>query len=354
MTQSSLLRSALPASLSCLLWAAIAPPAHLDAQTELRLRVVKKENFRQQPSPDARLLGTVFEGIELSAERSQGGWTEVVLEGFIWAASVGRTDRDGFDLVVTASGGENLRATPNGPVLARLAAGFLLEELGREGAWVRVRRKGWMWSRSLEPVRASGDAPHSARVGQASGEKPPARDASGGDSQPDLGRGVTLGRIQLRSVPDGPGIGTLEEGAPVRVLTRSGEWVRVASEGWVREADLRPAAGGVLVGVTGAEVRSNPPAFEGKLVQWTVQYVALQTADELRREIPAGQRYMLARGPLPEAGFVYVILNPQQVAELERLRPLAELVIIARVKVARSQFLGNPVLELIDLSVRRP
>jgi hypothetical protein len=140
----------------------------------------------------------------------------------------------------------------------------------------------------------------------------------------------------------------------VRVLARSGEWVRVASEGWIRESDLRPAAGGVLVGVTAAEVRSNPALFEGKLLQWSVQYIALQTADELRREIPVGQRYMLARGPLPEAGFVYVILSSEQAAQLERLRPLAELVIIARVKVGRSQFLANPVLELVDLSVRRP
>lgn len=354
MTQSSLLRSALPASLFALLWAATAPPTSLDAQTEVRLRVIRNENFRQQPGPDARLLGRVFEGTEVSGARSQGGWTEVVLEGFIWAASVGRTDRDEFDLVVTASDGENLRGSPNGRVLARLAAGFLLEELGREGAWVRVRRKGWMWSRSLEPVRMGGDSPGSARAGQPSAGNPPAREASGSDPQPDLERGVTVGLVQLRSVPGGPGIGTLEGGTPVRVLARSGEWVRVASEGWVREADLKPAAGGVLVGVTAAEVRSSPVAFEGKLVQWTVQYIALQTADELRREIPVGQRYMLARGPLPEAGFVYVILSPQQVAQVERLRPLAELVIIARIKVARSQFLGNPVVELVDLSVRRP
>lgn len=352
MTQSSLLQSALPAWLLCFLWASIAPPAILEAQT--RYRVVRNENFRQQPGPDARLLGTVLEGTELLGERSEGGWTEVVLEGFIWAASVGRTERDGFDLVVTASGGENLRASPNGRVLARLATGFLLQELGREGPWVRVRRKGWMWSRSLESVQVQAESPPRVRAREQTRAAEPERAASGGDSQPDLERGVTLGRVELRSVPDGASIGTLEEGASVRVLARSGEWVRVSTEGWIRETDIRPAAGGVLVGVTAAEVRSNPAAFEGKLVQWTVQYIAVQTADELRREIPAGQRYMLARGPLPEAGFVYVILTPEQVAELERLRPLAELVIIARVKVARSQFLGNPVLELVDLSVRRP
>ncbi len=210
-----------------------------------------------------------------------------------------------------------------------------------------------MWSASLEPVLMSAGLPSSSRSGGPGSGGAAEKAATGGDSEPDLERGVTVGRVELRGVPDGPAIGVLEEGAPVKVLARSGEWVRVGSEGWIRESELKPAASGVLVGVTAAEVRSNPRAFEGKLVQWTVQYIAIQTADELRREIPTGQRYMLARGPLPEAGFVYVILSPQQVAQLERLRPLAELVIIARVKYARSQFLGNPVLALVDLSVRR-
>ncbi len=141
MTQSSLVRSALPASLLCCLCSAIAPPDSLDAQT--RFRVIRNENFRRQPGPDGRLLGTVFRGAELSGERSQEGWTEVVLEGYIWAPSVGRTDRDGFDLVVTVSGGENLRDSPNGRVFARLATGFLLEELGREGTWDGCGARRW-------------------------------------------------------------------------------------------------------------------------------------------------------------------------------------------------------------------
>jgi hypothetical protein len=147
---------------------------------------------------------------------------------------------------------------------------------------------------------------------------------------------------------------TLVEGTPVKILARSGEWVRVQLEGWVRESDLRPAAAGVLEGVTGAEVRASPAEYEGKLLQWTVQFLAIQEADELRSEIPLGQRYMLARGPLPEAGFVYVILPPDRIAEVERLAPIAQVVIIGRLRVARSRYLGNPVVELVDLAVRQP
>jgi hypothetical protein len=321
----------------------MALPASASAQA--RYRTTQDENFRQQPGPDARLLGTVLEGAELAAGELRDGWLEVTLEGWIWGRSVGPTTRDGHNLIVNARSGENLRANPNGRVIARLAEGFLLDEVERREGWVRVRRSGWMWARSLDlvsgaPSTAAADPPD---------DPPPARE---GTEPPDLDRGVTAQRVELRRVPDGAPWGTLAEGAPVRVLARSGEWIRVSAEGWIRETDLRPAAAGVLVGVSGAEVRSRPREFEGKVVQWTVQYVALQTADELRREIPQGQRYMLARGPLPEAGFVYVMLSPAQVPAVEQLEPLAEVVIIARIRAARSQYLGNPVVELVDLSAR--
>lgn len=84
------------------------------------------------------------------------------------------------------------------------------------------------------------------------------------------------------------------------------------------------------------------------MLQWTVQYVALQEADELRSEIPLGQPYMLARGPLPEAGFVYVVLSQEQRAQVERLSLLANLMIVGRVRTARSRFLNNPILDLVD------
>jgi hypothetical protein len=123
-------------------------------------------------------------------------------------------------------------------------------------------------------------------------------------------------------------------------------------EGWVRESDLRPGAPDVLVGVSGAEVRSRPQDFEGKVLQWTVQFIAVQRADEVRYDIQAGQRYLLVRGPLPETGFAYVIVNEEQLAQAANLPALANLVILARVRVGRSRYLGNPVLQLIEMAVR--
>ncbi len=343
MRQSSHLRRALPACGIALLVAIDPAVAPLAAQTSYR--VTRTENFRRDNQPTAPLLATVPEGVVLVGDSADNGWVRVALEGWIWANSVDATSRDRFELVVTPRGGENLRSEPNGSVIARFGNGALLAEQERRPGWVRVRRAGWMWGRSLE--RAGGVASSAARNAPAQARPLPADSAGVG-----LDRAVTSDRALLRRTPGGSPTATLAEGAPVRVLTRSGEWVRVQTEGWVRETELRPAAPGVLVGVTGAEVRSNPRAFEGKLVQWTVQYIAIQRADELRREIPEGQPYLLARGPVPEAGFVYIVLNEEQRARVERLPPLADLVIIGRVLAARSRYLGNPILELVDLAAR--
>jgi len=320
------------------------------AGAQARYRSARAENFRQQPGQNERVLASVSRDAPLLGGRRQDGWVEVTLEGWIWAPSLARTDRDGFEAVVSAPRGENLRQEPNGPVIARLASGCLLHEVRREArGWVLVRRTGWMPAAALQPADPAGSNPPGATpVAEREGQ------GAGGPGSPILDRAVTGRAAELRQTPEGPRVGSLDPEAALKVLARSGEWVRVVAEGWVREEDLKPAAPGVLVGVSGAEVRARPADFEGKVVQWRVQYLALQTADEIRREIPLGQRYMLARGPLPEAGFVYLMLTPSQVERIAQLSPLSELTVVARVRVGRSQYLGNPVLELLDLAVRRP
>lgn len=346
MPQSSLVRATLPAWCTALALAVAALPA--TAQT--RYRTTRTEVFRQRPGADQKVLASVNRGTELAGGRTQDGWTEVTLEGWIWARSVARTDRDGFELVVSASRGENLRTAPNGPIAARLAGGFLLDEVRRDASgWVLVRRTGWMPAGSLELLGAATGA------GAAAPPRTPVESA--GMAQPGsstLDRAVTARAAELKQTPGGSPLGSLVADAAVKVLARSGEWVRVQAEGWIREEDIRPQAPGVLVGVSGAEVRARPADFEGKVVQWRVQYLALQTADEIRREMAVGQRYLLARGPLPEPGFVYVLLAPEQAQRIGELQPLSELVIVARIKVGRSQYLGNPVVELLDLAVRQP
>ncbi|MBI3981317.1 MAG: hypothetical protein HY337_00270 [Gemmatimonadetes bacterium] len=345
MTQSSLHRRAQPACLFAAVLAFAAVPDDSHAQT--RLQVSRSERFRLAPSETARVLGTVAEGAEVTVGSERGGFTEVTLEGWVWARSVSRSGaREGFDLAVNAASGENLRARPNGAVLARLATGFLLQEVGRDDDWVRVRRTGWIASGGLKPT---GGAPLAPAPAANAGAAVP---STGG--APSLDRGVTAGAVDLLTVPDGAASGRLAAGASVRVLARSGDWIRVETEGWIRESDLRPSAQGVLLGVSAAEVTARPREFEGKLVQWTVQYISQQTADELRPELPLGARYMLARGPLPESGFVYVVLEPAQAQFVDQLQPLAEVVMLARIRAGRMRYLYTPVVDAIELSLRQP
>ena len=309
----------------------LTPP--LAAQT--RYRVASDENLRQEPDAQGRLLGRVSRGADLAGGEARNEFVAVTLDGWIWARSVRPNTASGFDLAVSLAGGENLRAEPNGDVIARLLEGALLTEVERDGAWVHVRREGWVWARSLaaqgQPAQGGGAAP-----------------APGAASLDWVG--VATG-APLRRTPDGDTLATLRHPATARVLARADGWARVQLDGWVRESDLQAAAPGALSGVSGAEVRSGGRAFEGKALQWTVQYIALQTADALRRDMPAGQPYMLARGPLPEVGFVYLLLSADQAKAVAGLAPLTYLTIVGRVRTARSQYLGNPILTLEDFRV---
>jgi hypothetical protein len=131
------------------------------------------------------------------------------------------------------------------------------------------------------------------------------------------------------------------------VLGRSGEWVRVGVEGWVRESDLEAASGGTLTGISAAEVRAEPARYVGKTVEWRLQLIAVQTADELRTEMPRGQKYLLTRGPLPEPGFVYVTVTDPQAAQFQTLPALQELTLRVLIKAAKTRYLTTPVVEYV-------
>ena len=339
--QSSRIPSVLPACSAAIALGAVLSVSPLLAQSQHRVR--QSENFRKSPSPSAPVLARVTAGAVLSGASASGDWVEVTLDGWVWAPSLA-PDPGAFDHRVSVQNGENLRAAPNGDIIARLETGTLLNEVSRSTRWVRVKRTGYMWAQSLNGL--DGSSPGASRPRP----RPPAS-ASSADAT--LDRAMTGRRASMHRVPDGDSVGVLETETPVRILVRSGEWVKVQTEGWIRESDLKSSVPGVLEGVSGAEVRSRPEEFEGKLLQWTLQYIALQEADELRSEIPRGQRYMLARGPLPEAGFVYVTIPSDKVSDVERLGPLTQVVIVGRLRTARSRYLGNPIIELMDMAVRQ-
>jgi hypothetical protein len=105
-----------------------------------------------------------------------------------------------------------------------------------------------------------------------------------------------------------PAVGQLAKGATVQVIARDRDWVRVKLEGWVRESDLA-ITDSTLRPLSAADVRSDPEGSRGKLVQWQVEAVALQTADPLRTGLQPGEQYLLALGPAPEKMLLYLLFR---------------------------------------------
>ncbi len=133
------------------------------------------------------------------------------------------------------------------------------------------------------------------------------------------------------------------------MLGRSGGLGQGAGGRLGKEDDLKPSSAARPDGVTAEEVRTSPDRFVGQTVEWRLQLIAVQSADELRTEMAPGQPYLLTRGPLPEPGFVYVTHPAGAVAEFKALPPLQELVL--RVPSGRPApgILTTPVAELVSV-----
>jgi hypothetical protein len=301
---------------------------------------------RLRREPEGVPLVSLPAGTEVEAKGTRGDWHEVVVEGWIFTSSTSPTQRDGFDLVVRASDGENIRESPNGEVVGRVRNGTLLRKLETRGGWTRVSRAGWVPKGAVAGSTAS-DTPAVAQP-QAPQATTPALSGTASKPPGDPDRASVARQTPVYAAPQGGQYGTLDPGTPARVLGRSGEWVRVQLEGWVREGDLEAASGGALTGITAAEVRSDPAKYVGRTVEWRLQLIAVQTADELRTEMARGQNYLLTRGPLPEPGFVYVTVSESQAAEFRALPALQELTLRVIIKAARTKYLTTPVVEFVS------
>jgi hypothetical protein len=318
------------------------------------------EWFHQEPA--GRRLARLARGAIVSGGVTRGDWMQITLEGWIFATSVGPSPRPEFDLAVTHAPDENLRSSAGGALVAKLAEGFGLKRVGQDGRWVHVTRDGWVQTTGLalipdvtatRTVDSTSAAP--PQGGLTPGPRPEGSPLGrpGGDTTPPApapARAQPARPTTLYRAPDGPEAGTVTAETPLRVLGRTGDWARVQLEGWVRAAELQAApGGGVLVGVSAAELRAEPQRYAGQVLRWTLQFIAVQKADDLRPDIPTGATYVLARGPLPERGFVYVIIPDAKLAAVQTLAPLATIQVTARVRQGRSRYLGNPVVDLISL-----
>lgn len=302
---------------------------------------VPEENFRKTPEASSNnRLATVLEGATLAVEDRQGRWVLGALEGWIWGESVQATDRDGFDLVVSKPGGENLRRSPDAdaPRNAVLMRGMLLDSLDARDGWFRVRRAAWIWSAST--AGTGGDPSPPADSGPDDGEPP---------EPPGLPERLVVGSeaAGLLISPEGDTAAVLRPGTDVEVLAREEGWTRVRLEGWVWEpSTLPPDSAESAFDV--ADLRANPERFRGRRVEWTVRFVTLQRAEAIRTDFYEGEPYFLANPPGRTRDLVYVAVPPELLSTVQQLQDLQTIDIVARVRTGRSQT-GVPILDLIAL-----
>jgi len=155
---------------------------------------------------------------------------------------------------------------------------------------------------------------------------------------------------EVRNAPDGAVVGTVAAPGTVIPLARERGWVRVRFEGWVRESALLPVDSTLRTALSAADLRADPGGSRGKLVRWTVEVLAFQRADALRRDMTMGEPYLLARGPAGENAMLYLAIPPSLVAEARGLAPLTNLQITARVRNGRSAPTNVPILDLETIS----
>ena len=148
----------------------------------------------------------------MSTGETSGRWAvEVTLEGWIVARSLGPTQsRDGFNVIVTTAGGENLRYAPNGAVIARFEKGALLGG-SAQGGWTQVSRAGWVPPRGRVDRRCAAPAtpaPRAASPRRAATAAQPGRQAI------PIGWSWVLRSTPLALTPDGAQLGARSSRAP--------------------------------------------------------------------------------------------------------------------------------------------
>jgi hypothetical protein len=143
-------------------------------------------------------------------------------------------------------------------------------------------------------------------------------------------------------------VARVDSGALLIPLARENGWTRVRVEGWVRDDEVIPADTSLRLALSGADVRAAPDRYRGAVVRWDIEFIAVQRADQLRRDLRPGEPYMLARGPARESGLLYIAIPPALLPEVERFEPLQVITITGRIRVGRSEPAGVPVLDLLS------
>jgi len=340
----------------------IVPERHLSAQLTGEAVVQVQANFRA--GPDGNLLGQLEPGTRVLVGEQEGAWTQATLRGFIWAESIQERETTNIHgLVVSASGGENLRDQPAGRIAGRLISGTVLQEMEREPGWVEVQRTGWIWTESLASSPASADLASSPTpdAAPAAEEATPSAEALPADEpgvSTELGEWLSGGArgASILSAPDGDTLGRAGPGSELRVVSREGNWARVQLEGWIwlpaldRDGDVAAADAPVVRDASARDLSREYERYRGRMVELELQFISLERAEQVRTDFYEGEPFLLTRSLDPDRTFIYVAIPPEVVGEAGTLSPLETIRVLGRLRSGAAAFTGSPILDLVEFS----
>ena len=361
----------------------LAPWSPLSAQSRV------KTPSAVLAAPNGRTIGSVRPGVELRVLETRGSYARVAVAGYVERASLSAQRGSASPRVGNRSAIVRARAASTGRSVASFDAGTRVT-VGTGAApkgWVRVSREGWVLRSTLETAPAAvaarattakrtpapaNKAPSAARrssagdvaAGVGAGRKPaeptrPQATKAAASTATAAGSTIASGlsdstlsptsNVALRAAPDARPLATVAPGAALVPLARDRGWVRVRLEGWVPESDVTLADTSIRSNASAADLRANPQGSRGRVVRWSVQVLASQKADALRRDLNPDETYLLARGPDGENALLYLVVPPALLPVAKSIPELSQALIVAKVRTGRSELVGVPILDLLTL-----
>jgi len=337
-------------------------------------------------SPSGKAVGSIHPGTTVRVIETRGAYAKVTIDGFVERARLSAQRGNASPRVGNRAAVVRARGATTAKSVASLDAGTTVAVASGNAptGWAKVSRDGWILKSSLdrassETARSSNSGGRTTASAKSSGA---ARKASGGEvaasarppqgstpsgpvhagatSTAPVARGpvadsalTPTGNIALRAAPDAKALATVVQGATLTPLARDRGWVRVRLEGWVPERDVAPADTSIRTGVSAADLRADPVGNRGKLVRWSVQILARQKADVLRKDLAPDETYLLARGPYEENALLYLVVPPSLLVMTKSIPELSQAMITARVRTGRSDLVGVPILDLLTITPRK-
>jgi hypothetical protein len=310
-------------------------------------------------APGAAAVVSLVLGARVAVVATKGPNALVMVDGWVDASRLaGKIDTFPASVDMKAPLRVHATAGTKGAVLGELRSRVGVTTLGKSGTWMHVKRGAWIPAAALAKPAATADPkPAAPKPGvlKSVAPKPVVPAAAlrqGGDAPVMPGAMSASAAMPLLNAPQGKSVGDIAAGTIVMPLAHDHGWTKVRVEGWVPDRQLAPADTSLGSQLTAADLRADPDATRGKMVQWDVEVLSLQTADPLRPEFARDEPYLLAKGPGTEDALLYLAVPPSLLAQARALPPLTRVLITARVRSGHSEPVGVPILDLRSIAKR--